>query len=205
METELFLPPHSSEENDTEPSNVLPEPDLARPSFSGRRAPSLSQTRLARQDKISDAEVEKVPESSIPKKILTPGSKRTVEAETECAEEKDDRSKGRCQESPEEAGKGLRPSQGKEKLSPGTEDASSMESISQERIVTPQRQQQKFFHGNSPDEELSAPQEPLKTGRLVAGLEGKKCLHISLSARGPQPPDQGPLLGCGLSGTGPWK
>ncbi|KAL7978855.1 hypothetical protein Chor_013344 [Crotalus horridus] len=148
VETEVFLPPHSSEENDMEPSNVPPEPDLARQSLGDGRAPSLSQTRLARQDETSDMEVEKVAES-IPKEILVPGSERTVEAETECTEEKDDRSKRRCQESPEGAGKGLRLSLGKENLSPGSEDASSAENISQKRRVTPQRQQQKNFHGNS--------------------------------------------------------
>ncbi|XP_039183374.1 centromere protein T isoform X2 [Crotalus tigris] len=163
VETEVFLPPHSSEENDTEPSNVPPEPDLARQSLGDGRAPSLSQTRLARQDETSDMEVEKVAES-IPKEILAPGSERTVEAETECTEEKDDRSKRRCQESPEGAGKGLRLSLGKENLSPGSEDASSTESISQKRRVTPQRQQQKNFHGNSPDEEPSTHKQPLKIG-----------------------------------------
>lgn len=167
METELYLPPHSSEENNTEPSDVPPEPDLARQSLGDGRAPSLSQTRLAGQDEISDMEVEKVAES-IPKEILAPGSESIVEAGTECTEEKDDRSKGRCQESPEDAGKGLRPSLGKENISP----------------VTLQRQEQKNFHGNSPDEELSIPKQPLKTGMLVAGLEGKKNAFIYHSVPG---------------------
>lgn len=185
METELFFPLHSSEENNTEPCNVPPEPDLARQSLGDGRAPSLSQTRLARQDEISDMEIEKVAES-IPKEILAPGSERTVEAETECTEEKDDRSKGRCQESPEGAEKGLRLSLGKENLNPGSENASSTERISQKRRLTPQRQEQTNFHGNSPDEELSSPKQPLKTGMLVAGIEGEKMpLYITLCQGSP--------------------
>ncbi|XP_060537575.1 centromere protein T [Pantherophis guttatus] len=162
VETELFLPPHSSEENETEPSNVLPGPDLARKPFGRRSAPSLSQTRLARQDEISDMEVEKVAESS-PPKTLTSGREIIIEPETESTE-KDESYQEKCQEKPQDAGKGLRPSLGKEKLSPGPEDASSIESISQKRIDTPQKQQRKHFQGNSPDEELFTPTEPLKTG-----------------------------------------
>ncbi|XP_058011400.1 centromere protein T [Ahaetulla prasina] len=148
VETQLFLPPHSSEGNETEPSHVLPELDLARNPLSRRSAPSRSQTGLARQDEISDMEIEKVAESS-PPKILTSGREITLEPETESTQK--------------DAGKGLRPSLGKEKLSPGPEDAGSTESISRKRMDMPQKQQRKHFQGNSPDEELFTPTEPLKT------------------------------------------
>uniref|UniRef100_A0A8C5WZ33 Centromere protein T n=1 Tax=Laticauda laticaudata TaxID=8630 RepID=A0A8C5WZ33_LATLA len=161
-ETELFLPPLSREEEETEPSNVLPEPDLARQSSGRRSVPSLNQTRLARQEKISGVEVEKVAESS-PPQILMPGTESTIEAETESME-KEESFQEKCQESSQDGGKESRPSLGKEKLSPGPEDAGSIKSISQKRIVTPQRQQRMHFHGSSPDEELFTPTESLKTG-----------------------------------------
>ncbi|XP_032086180.1 centromere protein T [Thamnophis elegans] len=146
VETELFLPPHSDQENEMESSNVLPEPDLASKPLGRRSAPSLSQT----QDKISDMEVEKVAES-IPPQILEPES----EPETESME----KDEGYPEESPQDAGKGLRPSLGKEKLSPGPEDAGSIKNVSQKGRFTPQKQQQKHFEGNSPDEELLTPTE----------------------------------------------
>ncbi|XP_026574890.1 centromere protein T-like [Pseudonaja textilis] len=161
-ETELFLPPHSREEDETEPSNVLPEPDLARQSLGRRSVPSLHQTRLDGQEEISGMEVEKVAESS-PPSILMPGTESTIEAETEPME-KEESYQEKCQESSQDGGKESRPSLGKEKLSPGPEDAGSIESISQKRIVTPQRQQRAHFHGSSPDEELFIPTESLKTG-----------------------------------------
>ncbi|KAG8144019.1 hypothetical protein E2320_001150 [Naja naja] len=161
-ETELFLPPHSREENETEPSNVLPEPDLARQSLGHRSVPPLSQTQLARQDEICGMEVERVAESS-PPQILMPGTESTVEAETESME-KEESYQEKCQASSQVGGKESRPSLGKERLSPGPEDAGSIESISQKRIATPQRQQGTHVHGSSSDEELFIPTEPLKTG-----------------------------------------
>ncbi|XP_063169061.1 centromere protein T isoform X2 [Candoia aspera] len=161
-ETKLFLQSHSSAENGTEPSNVPPELVLARQSLASRSMPPISQTPFARQDEMSDMEVERVAESG-QKAILAPGSESAVEAET-APKEKSDRHKEGCQESPQDAGKGLVHSLAKEKLSPGAEDANSMESISMRRIVTPQRQQQKPFHGNSPVKEFFSPKKPLNTG-----------------------------------------
>ncbi|XP_025025152.1 centromere protein T isoform X1 [Python bivittatus] len=161
-ETEPFLQPHPSEENDTEPSNVPPEPVLARQSLASRSMPPFSQTSSARQDEMSDMEVERVAESS-QKEVLAPGSESTIETETAPKEEADHYKEG-CQESLQDDAKGLLHSLAKEKLSPGTEDASSVKSISQKNIATPQRQRQKHCHGNSPVEEFSSPKEPLNTG-----------------------------------------
>ncbi|XP_070616498.1 centromere protein T isoform X2 [Erythrolamprus reginae] len=163
VETELFLPPHSSEGCDSEPSNVPPELDLARKPLGPKSSPSLSQPRLAREDEISDMDVETEAEVVHPKN-LTMSSESTVEAEMESTE-KEDGPREKCPERPPDAGKGSRASLGKENLNPGREDAGRVESISQKRIATPQKQQQKPVLENSSDEELLIPAEiPTKTG-----------------------------------------